>query len=115
MPLAHLAIDGSDVSSLSPVKGMQFTLLGCTGTEISDLSPIKGAPLKYLWIDKTRVTDLTPLAGMKLETICFTPKNITKGIEIVRGMKSIREIGVSNVERMPPEEFWKKYDAGEFD
>jgi hypothetical protein len=45
----------------------------------------------------------------------FTPKNITKGIGLIRRMKSLRIIGPQwEPNQFPPAEFWKKYDAGEF-
>jgi hypothetical protein len=53
---------------------------------------------------------------MSLALITFTPKNITKGLGVVRQMKSLKAIGVGHEDkdRFPPAEFWKKYDAGEF-
>jgi hypothetical protein len=53
---------------------------------------------------------------MNLTTIEFTPKKITKGLDVIRQMKSLKTIGVSceDRDRFPPDEFWKKYDAGEF-
>ena len=51
---------------------------------------------------------------MELESFAFTPANITSGIEVIREMKSITQIGISGGSLMPPDEFWKKYDAGEF-
>jgi hypothetical protein len=53
---------------------------------------------------------------MPLENILFTPKKITKGIEGIRRMKTLKTIGIHLEEKhqFPPEEFWKKYDAGEF-
>jgi hypothetical protein len=76
-------------------------------------------PLTYLEILETKVTDLTPLTGMQLEALSLTPGNIKKGIEVIRGMKTIATFGVHpkalrRGEGMKPEEFWKKYDAGEF-
>jgi hypothetical protein len=46
----------------------------------------------------------------------LTSKNITKGIEGVRRMKSLKKIGINSFENQSfsVEEFWKKYDAGEF-
>jgi hypothetical protein len=81
---------------------------------LTSLRGIEGMPLTHLACADTPVSDLSPLAGMKLKEFVFTPKNITKGIEIVRGMKSIREIGPRYSRLMDPEVFWKKYDAGEF-
>ena len=55
----------------------------------------KGMPLSVLWIDNTGITDLTPLQGMPLEDIRLTPKNITRGLDILRDMKSLKTIGIS--------------------
>ena len=63
-----------------------------------------------------KVQDLTPLAGLELQEICLTPKNITKGMDVLRRMKSLKRIGVEWhwEKNMPAAEFWKRYDAGEF-
>jgi len=59
------------------------------------------------------VTDLTPVEGMtELHLLMFSPSKITKGIETVRAMKGLRLLGESYT--LTPEEFWEKYDAGEF-
>jgi len=115
MPLTHLNMIGTQVADLSPLKGMPLQDLNLAQTNVADLSPLKGMGLKILWIRGSKVTDLTPLEGMKLEAFIFTPIDITKGIEIVRSMKSMQRIGLENGLAMDPEEFWKKYDAGEFD
>ncbi len=78
-------------------------------TCVSDISPLKGMRLKHLNIDcseSARVTDLTPLEGMEPETLKFHANGVTKGIEIVRGMKSLQKI-----EGKSPDEFWKEFDA----
>ena len=51
---------------------------------------------------------------MKLTEIAFSPKDITRGIDLVRQMNSLELIGVANNSGMARDEFWKKYDAGEF-
>ena len=53
---------------------------------------------------------------MNLAKIAFTPQNISQGIVIVRRMNSLKNIGISGAPKdlLPPAEFWKKYDAGEF-
>ena len=63
---------------------------------------------------KGNLIELTPLDGMKLTEIHFNPKNISKGIDLIRQMKSLEMIGVTLQEVFLPDEFWKKYDAGEF-
>jgi hypothetical protein len=60
------------------------------------------------------VTDLTPLQAMQLEHIHLTPKNITQGLDILRGMKSLKTIGSAYGPNMPAAEFWARYDNGEF-
>jgi hypothetical protein len=137
MLLTFLHCGGTPVSNLSPLKGMPLTLLRCECTKASDLSPLAGMPLSILYCDNTHVADLSslrgmpltdlrffatlvsnlsPLEGMNLTTIVFTPKNMTKGMDAIRQMKSLKNIGISaeNNGIFPPAEFWKKYDAGEF-
>jgi len=115
MSLEQLNISKTKIKDLELLKGMPLTHIECENTDINDLNPLKGMPLKMLCIDGAKVTDLTPLSGMKIGIFIFTPGNITKGIEIVRGMKSIRQIRMRKSSHLPPEEFWKKYDAGEFE
>ncbi len=63
----------------------------------------------------TQVSDLSPLEGQSLTTLAFTPKDIAKGIDVIRQMKSLKTIELDwDSDRFTPDEFWKKYDAGEF-
>jgi len=71
-------------------------------------------PLEALYIDNTGITDLTPLQGMPLVEICLTPKNITRGLDILRDMKSLGTIGIESDHAWPAAEFWERYDKGEF-
>jgi hypothetical protein len=116
MPLTILDCSVTPVADLSPLKGMPLTTLYCKITQVSDLSPLKGMPLKTLWCYLTPVTDLSPLAGMSLQEIRFTPKKNTKGLEALRQMKTLKTIGIGlqKEKAFPAAEFWKKYDAGEF-
>ena len=50
---------------------------------------------------------------MNFTQILFTPTSITKGLDVIRQMKSLTVMSVGDA-RLPPAEFWKKYDAGEF-
>jgi serine/threonine protein kinase len=116
MPLQHLYCGQTPVSDLTPLDGMPLTLVDCGSTAVSDLSPLKSAPLQTLWLMSTNVTDLTPLSGKNLTDFRFTPENITKGLHVIRDMKSLRYIGLDTNRKntFPAAEFWKKYDAGEF-
>jgi serine/threonine protein kinase/Leucine-rich repeat (LRR) protein len=116
MPLVYLGWSNSPVSDLSPLKGMPLETLSFSSATAVDLSPLKGMPLKVLVFYGTPILDLSPLQGMNLTDIRFTPNSITKGIEILRPMTSLKTIrtGGSEKETFSPAEFWKKYDTGEF-
>jgi hypothetical protein len=51
---------------------------------------------------------------MQLEDIRLTPKNITRGLDILRDMKSLQTIGIEWNQSWPAAEFWARYDRGEF-
>lgn len=117
LPLTSLSLRYCrQVTDLTPLQGMPLTALdlyACGG--VRDLTPLKGLPLTSLDITACGdVRDLTPLQGMKLTEISFGPGGITKGMDAVRQMKSLKTIFVTAGGKYTPEEFWKKYDAGEF-
>jgi hypothetical protein len=91
--------------------------LSLAGTAITDagLAHLKGSKkLAILNLAGTQVTDLTPLQGMPLEDIRLTAKNITKGLDILRDMKSLKTIGIGADQAWPAAEFWERYGKGEF-
>jgi len=104
----------SQITDLSPLKGLPIRSLDCRSNPITDLSPLQGMPLRFLDIRSTKVTDLTPLAGSGMERLRFSPQAIKKGMDTVRGMKTLQTIAVDEGKPMPAAEFWKKYDAGGF-
>jgi hypothetical protein len=116
MPLSRLYCGQSQITDLSPLEGLPLTILDFGESPVSDLSPLHGLPLTKLWLVNTNVTDLSPLSGMNLTEIRFSPGNIEKGLDVLRGMKSLQSIGTNLAEKhaLPAAEFWKKYDAGEF-
>ena len=93
-----------------------LTKLYLQNTKVSDagLAELKGMPLKILWTNGTNVTDLTPLEGMPLEDILLTPKNIARGLDTLREMKSLKTIGIAWNQSWPAAEFWQRYDKGAF-
>jgi serine/threonine protein kinase len=116
MRLTKLNCAGTKVLDLSPLKGMPLTVLDCHATPVSDLSPLKGMPITELLVNGTMISDLSPLEGKNLTAIFFTPNEITTGIAAVRQMKSVQIMGLNweNKDKFRPDEFWKRYDAGEF-
>jgi hypothetical protein len=114
MPLTVLACNDCKVADLSPLIGMRLTALVCQVTNVAELSPLQGMPLEVLHCEQTLVTDLSPLAGMKLKKLSFTPKPGLKGLQAIRQMDSLVEIGTAYNKMISSNEFWKRYDAGEF-
>jgi serine/threonine protein kinase/WD40 repeat protein/Leucine-rich repeat (LRR) protein len=114
MPLASLMCYSTRISDLSPLKGMRLRSLACNYTRVSDLSPLEGMPLLEFQCQRSLVSDLSPLKGASLTRIVFTPRNITKGLDVIRQMNSLTTIGPYWGGEVPPAEFWKRYDAGYF-
>jgi serine/threonine protein kinase/Leucine-rich repeat (LRR) protein len=114
MPLTSFVCDNTQVADLSPLGGMPLTILVCPVTKVADLSPLKGMPLEELYCHQTLITDLSPLAGMKLKKLTFTPNPGLKGLQAIRQMDSLAEIGTAQDKMISSSEFWKKYDAGAF-
>jgi hypothetical protein len=54
------------------------------------------------------------LEGLSLQEIIFTPRDIRRGMDVLRQMKSLTIISTDGRRNFTPEEFWKRYDAGEF-
>jgi Leucine-rich repeat (LRR) protein len=114
-PLQYLWLNETPVSDISPLAKCPLVSLTLHRTRVADLRPLAGTALQRLHIGETPVTDLTPLTGMRLTRLVFTPSNISKGIEIARGMQSINEIGTTFESKMNPAQFWQLYDAGAFE
>jgi uncharacterized membrane protein len=117
--LLCLSLDYTQVSEagLAHFKDCKaLTKLYLQDTQVSEagLTHFKGISLRVLWIRNTGITDLTPLQGMPLEQILLTPKNITRGLDILRDMKSLKTIGIDHKPAWPAAEFWQRYDKGEF-
>ena len=83
-------------------------------TAVTDLEPLRGMPLQELYFHSTPVTDVSPLAGAPLRKLVFSPRQVTKGLEVLRAMETLRELGPNPQQMLPAAEFWKRYDAGEF-
>jgi internalin A len=140
MPLVHLNLIGTKVTDLSVIETLSLKILWLRKTPVEDLSPLAGSTLPSLDIQDTpvsdisfaeempalvrlnmagtKVTDLTPLKGCALTRLIFTPENITKGIEVIREMESLTQLDTSfdgdNPTAMSADEFWAKFDAGDF-
>lgn len=139
MPLKTLDLIDTPVTDISVVTSLDLEILWLRGSRVRDLSPLAGQKLESLDVQNTDVTsiavaprieglerlnivdtpvtDLTPLEGLRLTRLLFTPSQIEKGLDVVRNMKSLTQLDVEFREQgmLDPKEFWKRYDAGEFD
>jgi Leucine-rich repeat (LRR) protein len=115
MPLQTLWVPGTNVSDLSPLKGKQLQSVDIARSKVTSLAPLAGmTTLQRLNMEAIEVTDLTPLEGLPLTRLIFNPAKIEKGLDMVRNMPSLQEVGLDFESKMPPAQFWTKYDAGEF-
>ena len=78
-------------------------------SQVRDLSPLKGLKLRSLRLIETPVTDLSPLEGMPLRDLWFSPAQIKRGMEAVRELETLERVN-----GMAADEFWRKYDAGDY-
>lgn len=106
------------VESVAALSGTGLVSLDVGETNVSDLSPLASiTSLRRLQIAETPVTDLTPIAKLPLERLIFSPWNIEKGLDEIRGMSTLQQLDVSfddaGGQALRPEEFWKRWDAGE--
>ena len=108
MPLKMLWLNNSPVSDIEPIAGCPLISLTLEGTRVVDLSPLSGnATLRRLHIGGTGVTDLSPLKDLQLERLIFAPAKITMGLDVVRQMTSLNEIGTTLEGRIQPAKFWE--------
>jgi eukaryotic-like serine/threonine-protein kinase len=114
LDLSVTRVSDAGLAHFQDCKALTRLILADTKVSDAGLAHFKNMPLMLLWIHNSGITDLTPLQGMPLEDIRLTPKNITKGVDILRDMKSLRTIGVEWDKVWPAAEFWERYDKGEF-
>ena len=97
------------VADLSPLQGMPLEELHLNGTPAGDLTPLRGMPLRTLELpDNSR--DLTPLADCR-QLECVTVRSQCPGIELLRSLPNLKQIGPDMSQLLPAAEFWKQYDA----
>lgn len=138
LPLTQLNLLGTKVTDLSPLAGMGLESLWLNDTKVEDLTSLANCPLvsltlhrtpvkeismvrrwpslQRLHIGETEVTDLRPLEGLRLTRLIVTPQKITDGWDGVRKMSTLNELDIElrEPQRWSPDEFWKRFDAGEF-
>ncbi len=137
LPLTQINLLESRVVDLSPLAGMPLETVWLNDTKVTDLKPLAACPivsltlhrtavsdisiarrwptLQRLHIGETPITDLRPLDGLRLTRLIVTPKAIEHGWDAIRKMSTLNELDVElrDPPRWTPDEFWKRFDAGE--
>jgi hypothetical protein len=85
MPLRSFHCDGTDVSSLEPLRGAPLETLGCSSCRIRSLEPLQGMPLTHLKCQSNQIDSLAPLRGLPL-TALYCDGNEVSDLEPLRGM-----------------------------
>jgi hypothetical protein len=114
-PLQMLWLTDCPVADLSPLRRLPLVSLTVENTKVADISPLAGHPMQRLHIGRTEVTDLTPVGRMQLQRLIFTPSRIKQGMDVVRNLPTLRELGTTFDRRMAPPVFWQLYDEGKLD
>ena len=110
--LKQLWLSESPVSDVSGLAGLPLVSLTLHRTLVEDVTFVRQLPvLQRLHIGETLIDDLTPLAGVNLTRLVFTPSRIKRGINVVRSLYGLREIGTifddSGRDLTSPEQFWR--------
>ena len=108
-----LWLNGSPVKDLGPLVGSAVVSLSIDDTKVEDVEALRGSMVERLSMARCKVADLSPLGGVPLTRLVFSPGSASKGMDEVRGIKTMQEIGLDFEKRLKPAEFWKAYDAGQ--
>jgi WD40 repeat protein/Leucine-rich repeat (LRR) protein len=104
--LKALGIGRTKVADLSPLKEMEkLETLLMEGTLVTDLSRLKGLNLKRLRMENTKVADIDPLKGMPLKELDISFQ-VKRDAEILRSITTLETINGQTRDA-----FWKEVDA----
>ena len=109
-PLTTFVLDCPKVGDISPLKGMPLGAFYLRCAQVTNVSALHGMPLKTLNILGANVRDITPIEGAPLEFLCLDARHIPEGMEVLRSMKTLKQINYHDAKA-----FWEKYDAGKLD
>jgi serine/threonine protein kinase len=112
MPLEQLTLNRTQVKDLSPLKNMRLNLLKLNRVTVTDLTPLKDMPITVLELSGSNVRDVSALANMPLERLILPRIDDLKGLDVIKRMKLLREIGFDPEGKgVMPASFWKALEA----
>ena len=110
----ELHIRTTQVSDITPLKGMPLELLDMGNTRVSDVSVLAGMPLNTLGVDNCQIADLRPIADCKMLEKLSLPK-LEADVSFLRGLNNLKQVdddgGAYWEVQTSAEDFWKKHEA----
>jgi hypothetical protein len=105
MPLQRLTLHFTEVSDVSPLRGLPLHELGISGSAATDIEPLRGLKLKSFTGDRAPIRNPNVLAGMPLEAIVLDV-NYYRDASWLRDSKTLKQVNGA-----PVADFWAKVDA----
>lgn len=113
--LRILDLAGCSLTDFSPIARTSVEDLRLTYSAIRDLSPLASNKFVQLNIAAcTQLTDFTPLRRMAVKQLIWTPPINKVAAAPVRENPGIERLGNGKGVPFLAQDFWKRYDAGEF-
>lgn len=114
-----LNLNDTAVSNIDGIRQMPLLeVLSLSGTKINDLTPLSySRRLKHLDIASLNPSNLRLLNNLPIETLVLSPEDITDmaSLAALRLHRTIRVLRTpSDSENQRSVEFWRKFDAGEY-
>lgn len=109
--IRSLYLDCDQLADLSPLRDTKLTTLSIGCPEVTDLSPLRDLAFEYLDLRGSGVTDLSPLKGMSVQHLSFDLGKITKGLEMLREVKSLKQINTRDASFQTVEDFFSTNGA----
>lgn len=110
-PIQMIWLSETLVSDISPLIACPIVSLTLHRTPVENLTPLVGTNIRRLHIAESNVTDLTPIQSLRLERLIFSPERIQIGLDAVKNMPFLREIGTTFDTRTSPAQFWQMFEA----
>jgi hypothetical protein len=105
MRLEYLGFPMSPLKDIGPLRNVTLTdVLNLDGTRVKDLSPLRGQRLRALRLQGVGRLDLEALRGMRLETLAID-FDAAGHKDVLKSLKDLRKIN-----GQPVEVFWAEID-----
>jgi len=116
--LEHLDISCTEVTNLTGISMEKMDTLDLSYTAITNINELSSAKkLSDLWLYDVKVDDLSCLKDLKLERLCLSYVLFQKNANLLRSIKSLKEIVIREGNYdcyIKVDKLWKLWDEGLF-